>query len=388
MRNIVLLLLVVNLLPAVSRGQKVFSLTGIVKDQQGKSINAASIQLLNRKAGTTADSLGNFRIKVRSGDYICINSIGYQGDTVKIGDTARSLVLVLQPRITSLEGIVITGADQKAVTNDPMHIMATHSAGATLNEFMRSEVMYSGQTMVTPYTLTPSGMPNVHDASQAYVTSTPANTFYRMSALPAFTIKEDTRGNRYLLADRWGQGVVVTRADSLVDNKALKFNFDKIQQNLYTTRDLNTIIELDKKEIKAFAIKDGDSVVIFDKVAAIDSSRYFIVLVPAVSRKYALYRDLRTKFVKSNYHSDGMTESGNPYDEYVDNNIYYVVLPGGIKARRLEMNKKYIKSILPEENYRVNEFFSKHRYDEINETLLKDLINYLNDSPVSLLTNN
>ena len=388
MRNIVLLLLVVNLLPAVSRGQKVFSLTGIVKDQQGKSINAASIQLLNRKAGTTADSLGNFRIKVRSGDYICINSIGYQGDTVKIEDTIRSLVLVLRPRITSLEGIVITGTDQKAVTNDPMHIMATHSAGATLNEFMRSEVMYSGQTMVTPYTLTPSGMPNVHDASQAYVTSTPANTFYRMSALPAFTIKEDTKGNRYLLADRWGQGVVVTRADSLVDNKALKFNFDKIQQNLYTTRDLNTIIELDKQEIKAFAIKDGDSVVIFDKVAAIDSSRYFIVLVPAVSRKYALYRDLRTKFVKSDYHSDGMTESGNPYDEYVDNNIYYVVLPGGIKARRLEMNKKYIKSILPEENYRVNEFFSKHRYDEINETLLKDLINYLNDSPVSLLTNN
>lgn len=95
--------------------------------------------------------------------------------------------------------------------------------------------------------------------------------------------------------------------------------------------DLNTIIELDKQEIKAFAIKDGDSLMIFDKVAAIDSSRYFIVLVPAVSGKYALYRDLRTRFVKSDYHSDGMTESGNPYDEYVDNSIYYVVLPGGLR---------------------------------------------------------
>ncbi len=51
------------------------------------------------------------------------------------------------------------------------------------------------------------------------------------------------------------------------------------------------------------------------------------------------------------------------------------------------MNKKYIKNILPEENNRVNEFFSKHRYDEINEILLKDLINYLNDSPLSMLTN-
>lgn len=52
------------------------------------------------------------------------------------------------------------------------------------------------------------------------------------------------------------------------------------------------------------------------------------------------------------------------------------------------MNKKYIKNILPEKNNKVSEFFSKHRYDEINETLLKDLINYLNDASVSLLTTN
>jgi hypothetical protein len=376
------------LFPALAIAQKQTVVTGTIRDGQGKPVNAASVQVLNRKSGTTSDSLGVFQIRLRGGEFVIVNSIGFTADTVKITDTTTYLSIVLQPSIREMEGIVVTGTDQNAVQNDPMHILTTHSAGATLNEFMHSEIMYSGQTIVTPYSLTPAGMPNVHDASQAYITNTPANTFYRMSALPAFTIKEDTKGNRYLLADRWGQGVVITRADSLVDNKALKFNFDKIQQKLYTTRDQNTIIELDKQEIKAFAIKDGDSLMIFDRVTAIDSSRYFIVLVPAVSGKYALYRDLRTKFVKSDYHSDGMTESGNPYDEYVDNNIYYVILPGGVKARRLEMSKKYIKSILPEENNKVNEFFSKHRYDEINETLLKDLINYLNDAPVSLLTNN
>ena len=57
------------------------------------------------------------------------------------------------------------------------------------------------------------------------------------------------------------------------------------------------------------------------------------------------------------------------------------------KARRLEMNKKYIKNILPVENNKGNEFFSKHRYDEINEILLKDFISHLNDTLLSLLTN-
>ncbi len=376
------------LFPIVSLAQKPITIRGVVNDNNGSPLAGASIQVRGKSSGTTSDEAGVFRIKLQPGMFICINAVGFQGDTIKIGDTTTRLAIVLQPRIKSLEGIVITGTDQKAVTNDPMHIMVTHSAGATLNEFLEKENIFNGQTLITPYSLTPSGMPNVHDGSKSYITSVPSNTFYQMSALPAFSIKEDTKGNRYLLADRWGEGVVITRTDSLVNNKTLKFNFDKIQQNLYTTSDLNTIIELDKYQIKAFAIRDGDSLMIFDRVAAIDSSRYFIVLVPGVSGKYALYRDLRTKFVKSDYHSDGMTESGNPYDEYIDNNTYYVVLPGGLKARRLEMSKKYIKSILPEETNKVNEFFSRHRYDEINETLLKELISYLNDSPISMLTNN
>jgi len=81
-----------------------------------------------------------------------------------------------------------------------------------------------------------------------------------------------------------------------------------------------------------------------------------------------------------------MTESGTPYDEYVDNSTYFLVLPGGLHARRLEMKKKYIKNIIPEEKFRVDVFFSRHRYDIINETLLKELILFLNGQPQSLLT--
>lgn len=373
--------------PFAVLAQKTVVVTGTVVDGKGGAIAGASVQPKDKNGGTTSNNDGNFRIKVQPGSYICINAVGFQGDTIKIADTAIRIAVVLQPKIKALEGIVVTGTDQKAVANDPMHTMVSRSAGATITDFMRVEQSFSGQTLVNPYTTAAegNGRPG-YDYTKSYISNAPANTFYRMSALPAFSIKEDTKGNRYLLADRWGPGVVVTQSDSLVDNKALQFNFDKIQQKLYTTKDLNTIIELEPKEIKAFAIKDRDSLMIFDRVAAIDSNRYFLVLVPAVPGKYSLYRDIRTRFVKSDYHSDGMTESGNPYDEYVDNNTYYIVLPGGLKARRIEMKKKYIKDILPEDALRVNQYFSKHRYDPIDESLLKDLVLFLNDAPVSLLT--
>ena len=367
--------------------QKAVVITGTVSDNKGGVLPGASVTIRGQRSGTTSDNLGFFRIRVQPGAFICIGAVGYKGDTVMVGDETTRLDIVLEPRVRLLEGIVVTGTDQKAVGNDPMHVMVTRSAGATISEFLQSEMSFNGQTIVTPYKVdTKTGMPTVKDPNASYLTNTPANTYYRMSAVPSFSIKEDVKGNRYLLGDRWGQGVVVTGDDSLVDNRALKFNFDKIQQKLYATKDLATIIELDNQNIKAFAIRDGDSLMIFDRVGAIDSSRYFLVIVPSVGGKYALYRDIRTKFVKADYHSDGMTESGTPYDEYVDNNSYFLVLPGGLRSRRLEMRKKYLKEIIPEEKFKVEDFFSRHRYDVINETLLKELILFLNDRPQSLLT--
>ena len=375
------------LLPFFGMAQRGIVVTGTVSDNSGGVLPGASITIRGQRSGTTSDNSGFFRIRVQPGASICVNAVGFRGDTVMVGDGVIRLDIVLEPRVRLLEGIVVTGTDQKAVGNDPMHVMVTRSAGATISEFLQSEMSFNGQTIVTPYKMdTKTGMPTVKDPNASYLTNTPANTYYRMSAVPSFTIKEDVKGSRYLLGDRWGQGVVVTADDSLVDNRALRYNFDKIQQKLYATKDLATVIELDEQHIKAFAIRDGDSLMIFDRVGAIDSSRYFLVIVAAVEGKYSLYRDIRTKFAKSDYHSDGMTETGTPYDEYVDNNSYFLVLPGGLRSRRLEMRKKYLKEIIPEEKIKVDEFFSKHRYDAINETLLKELILFLDDQPRSLLT--
>ncbi|HXO76666.1 MAG TPA: carboxypeptidase-like regulatory domain-containing protein, partial [Puia sp.] len=143
--------------PVVSQAQKPVTVNGVVNDNKGLPLAGASIQVKGKNSGTTSDNDGIFRIKLQPGMFVCINAIGFRGDTIKIEDTTTRLSIVLEPRIKSLEGIVITGTDQKAVTNDPMHIMVTHSAGATLHEFLERENTFSGQTLITPYKTSPSG---------------------------------------------------------------------------------------------------------------------------------------------------------------------------------------------------------------------------------------
>jgi hypothetical protein len=59
----------------------------------------------------------------------------------------------------------------------------------------------------------------------------------------------------------------------------------------------------------------------------------------AKGTKYAVYKLTTTKFVKSNYHTDGVTLTGNPYDEYIDKHKYYLVTPGN-KSELIKTLKK------------------------------------------------
>jgi hypothetical protein len=267
MRTAIALLLLVALSPVTVLAQRMVTVSGTVKDEKGSPVAYASVQGKEKNVGTTTDSLGNFKLRLRTGDALYVNAIGFAGDTLKVSEDPVALSIVLRTKVRTLEGSTITGADQRgAEGNDPMHIMATKSAGATLGEFVRTEQSFNGQTQVTPRVgldgkqipLGVTGGVQSHlDSRQTTFVNAPANTFYNMSAIPAFSIKEGTRGNRYLLGEGWGNGYLITRSDSIVDNKAMLYNFDKIEQKLYTTKDQQTVIELDKPVIKAFAIKDG-----------------------------------------------------------------------------------------------------------------------------------
>jgi len=140
--------------------------------------------------------------------------------------------------------------------------------------------------------------------------------------------KEDTKGRRMLLAS-WAKGFVVGMNDSIVKDDKLVFNYDKISHDLYYSLDKQTVFEAERSHIKAFHIATNEGEAVYARVNVIKPEVFFREFTPYDATHYGLYALTTTEFKKANYHSDGMVETGNNYDEYVDNVQYYIVSPGG-----------------------------------------------------------
>ncbi|HMH20427.1 MAG TPA: carboxypeptidase-like regulatory domain-containing protein [Puia sp.] len=378
MKTIGCFILLSVLVPVLSLAQTV-NLAGTVKDEKGAPVPFASVQIKDKTTGTSTDSLGNFKIRTRAGNILTVNAVGFIGDTLTVADQSR-LSIVLRLKTKSLEGIVITGGQQQKETkNDPLNTIGSQSAGATLNEFKQSENIFSGQTRITPNS--PDPRTPGPDAKSAYITNAPANTIYHMSALPAFSIKEGTKGSRYLLSERWAGGTVTTFSDSIVNNPALTYNYDKISQNLYATRDQQTVIEITRDQVKAFSIYDAqeNKQYNFARLAVVDSLHFFQVVVAPAPGKYALYKQVKTRFEKANYHSDGMVESGKNYDEFVDEYEYFLILPGGKAGKKIpELKIKALKETLGADSPQATAYISGHKYDTVDENFLKEMVGEMN----------
>ena len=198
---------------------------------------------------------------------------------------------------------------------------------------------------------------------------------YVKGGIPVFNTKEATVGTRYLF-DSWVSGSVTTMNDTVFANPNFLFNYDKVSKNLLATQDKANVIEIYLSQIKSFVLKDKDKIMDFERVDIINHTDFFQALVKDAS-KFSLYKSLQTKFIKSNYTTNGIAESGNKYDEYKDEISYYVVLPGGKDFRKLELKKKSIKQALSSETSKVEAYFSSHQQDILNEDFLTGLITNL-----------
>ena len=103
--------------------------------------------------------------------------------------------------------------------------------------------------------------------------------------------------------------------------------------------------------------------------------QFFVVV--AKNEKYAVYKSIKTTFIKSDYHTNGLSESGKPYDEYSDEYKYYVVFPDNKGFKEVTLKTNVIKDVFGE-NQKANEFISEHKGSAVDENYLIDLVNYLN----------
>jgi len=183
-----------------------------------------------------------------------------------------------------------------------------------------------------------------------------------------------TKGTR-MLFDDWVKGTVIKTTGEVIDGNKYYFNFDKVTNNLIVTLDKKEVIEVYKEFIQSFNFSDKGKVFTFEKFVPIQRFRFVQVLVKD-SAKYSLYKSVNTRFVAANYTTNGLTETGQLYDEFVDMNKYYIVYKEEIRPVELKFNK--IKKALKEQSSRVKDFYADHLADEVDEKYLTGIVEYLN----------
>jgi len=306
--------------------------TGTVQNNEGKAVPSALVQVSETKAATYTDSNGYFSLPTTNTATLVVVANGYKDEAVKAGD---NLVIVLKPGKSSLNKINAP-ADPNAA---PVAMPATNVQNGTVNTDFNA---VSGHGMVA-----------------------------------SFSYKEDTRGSRYLF-EQWAKGYVVDSKGQTIKNDAYAFNYDKMGGSLLLTQDKLAAVDVDKDQIKSFTVYNKlDVPETYTMVPQIDSKHFTRVL--SDGNKYKVYKHTKTTFVKSDYHTDGMASTGNRYDEYVDEDAYYVLDTKTSQIQEITLKSKSIKKAFASDADKVKSFYSQHPDDEINEAFLGNLADYLNE---------
>ena len=349
------LLFVVSVFFVFNLSAQTKAVSGVIKDDKGEVVPYAVVQIKGTNKGINADSLGVFTLNVKPNVVLLVNAMGYETASVNVGQQ-NNLSVVLKTASDKLGG---ENQQQQSSDDDSSRKMATNMIQdfvATLGS--SSLPSFSGVALNIPSNpVSGSGMGNL----------------YTGASLPVFTHKDDTKGSKYFF-DQWVKGSAVNSSNHVVSNDTYWFNYDKIGKNLLVTTDKKTVIEINRNELNSFTCINKDKIeIVFDKVPLIDANTFMIQLLKD-STGYSLYKSLHTKFIRANYRSDGLTETGNNYDEYADEYTYYIIFPGGKQFSKVELKKKSIKAVLSKEENKVDVFFSKHSDEKLNEQFLVALL--------------
>jgi len=309
--------------------------TGNVRDVNGNMLHYAFIQNKQYKNGTFTDSLGNFALETKANSMLAINCAGYK-DTLVAADGKNAISIVLHP------------AAQVSAANGSSTANAANGNQAVVQTALRDQVNLSQNT--------------------------PPAMMQQGSIMPVIHTKEATQGSRYYFKD-WVHGYIVNAGDSLVQNPGFLLNYDKISGSLILTQDRVSVIAIYKDKVKSFTLFDAlNQPLTFTIVPQIDKTHY--VQVIAAGNNYGIYKLTKTKFVESNYSSDGLASTGNNYDEYADEGTYYVIGKGGA-PQKISLRKKALKEAFSADQGKLNQYFQANNAD-IDDNYLKDLGDYMN----------
>jgi hypothetical protein len=372
-----------------------YNVTGTIKDKLNNPLHLAFVQDKHYKYAAYTDSTGYFTLTVHPDSKIRISCFGYRDTLVNINNQV-ALTIAMK------EAVNINGSNLQATNTDPINKVA-----------FRDEIMENGPVIAVNVTRGILPLPAVHYGENPKNIPVPVSSVQptvvmtglsktgqpvpgqglvtaaqysgngngvdmaQGSIFPVFSPKEATVGSRYFFP-AWVHGYVINAQDSLIQNPGFFFNYDKMGGGLLLTKDKNAAIQIDKDLVKSFTLFDNTNTpYMFEDAPAIDTKHYTQVL--ATGNKYKIYKSISTKFVKANYASDGIMATGHDYDEFVSENVYYVLNEQNNQLQKIDLKKKAIKAAFSGEADKLGKFMADHSDDTIDDTYLSSLGAYMNE---------
>jgi len=316
MKNLILLFLLFAGYQSMAQ-----TVSGTVSNDKGQPVRYAFVQDDQTKDAAYSDSTGAFSLKATPTSKLAINCKGYSDAAVDVGGNST---------------IQIT------LTTNPNASKA--SAGTAIDDAFKTSSGYD--------------VPNTALAFGA----TGTNTI-------------DVVGSRFLF-NKWVPGYIIKANGSTAQDPQFLFNYDKIKGDLFYNQN-GTVTVADKNVVKGFVlISLQDQPVTFERMTGISNDLYSIVL--SAGPRYKIYKLIKTKYVPSDYKTDGLMSTGNKYDEYDDAYTYYVMNMKTLAFQPLDLKKKAIKTAFAAEGDKLNSFMNDHSSDKIDDDYLKALGNAMN----------
>jgi hypothetical protein len=216
--------------------------------------------------------------------------------------------------------------------------------------------------------------PSIETAFQNYLHAESGHV-YTGSTLPVFLMKEDTKGNRYLY-EKWVRGSVLGVDGVVYNSSKYLFNYDKLGQKLFMLLDSNRVLMLNSGDIAGFILQDDTSQYHFERLKNSTDLNFYQTLYKE-EKGYSFYKLLKTKFVKADYYTNGLIESGKKYDEYVDEEQFFI-LSAKQELSRIDFKKKSLEKVLGRDASKLQIFFDQHKGEKVNEEFVKSLVQFLN----------
>ncbi len=377
MDRLLLLLSIIFMLQCTVKGQvadaenKLIIIKGMVADQTNKPVPYASIKIKNQNSGITADSLGKFVLSANINTALLISSVGFDTAEVFIADN-NELLIRLKKNNKSLTVVRVAAKTEATPGKQPTKPQSQNISN-TLNDFTTGANITTAPTVFNHLENASTGRPQT---VATFSNNTGSGRIYAGGAIPVFAPKNDTRGRQYLY-DHWVAGSIHNDDGSQIKDEKYLFNYDKMAKKLLFTQDEKSVFELDNAAMDVFTFLDNGEEVVFKKFMISEKPEYIVVLTPSAG-KYQLCKKIAAKLVKADYVNTGLTESGNNYDEFVDDNKYFIFSTGEKNLEAIELKKKSIVKILATDAGRVEEYFNANKSTSIDEMFLKKLVTFLN----------